>query len=245
MKSFSVAPTPGRPQLLLPPVPPAVIQAKMRIGAPGVGRAPAAPPAFRPPAPPLPMRAGMPAFSSPPPARPRPPGIVQPKLASPLPPIAMRGRLPPGAHGLHVGVHGLIQRAAQYAPLNDDAYVVRGGMCLAANFSNGSGVVADANGRLSGVSTRSANDKSLAQLVIAGNIQNNKIGVTTAKNIRDANGTIVADGPHYHATVSGLTAQELEALFAQKYKNPLVEKKKQNPKPSGGNPGPNKTTTVL
>jgi RHS repeat-associated protein len=99
-------------------------------------------------------------------------------------------------------------------PLPDSALVCRGGTCKADNFANGSGVTRAPDGTLNGVSTQSKPGASVGEL--AKPYQNNQIGLTTAGDIRAAGGQIKADGwagnPN-HATVSGLSAQELEKLF--------------------------------
>ena len=61
-----------------------------------------------------------------------------------------------------------------------------------------------------------------------------QIGVTTVGEIEKAGGTITLDGElnsngkgthkMYHATVSGLTAEQLEQLFTPTQKNPAKKK---------------------
>lgn len=104
----------------------------------------------------------------------------------------------------------------------DPQYVVRGGMCTTDNFENGSGVTVDPSGALSGVSTQSAPGASIYQL--SQPFMNNMVGVTTVEKIEAAGGTIVLDGtpanPN-HATVNGLTSQQLETLFSPPIPNPV------------------------
>jgi hypothetical protein len=106
--------------------------------------------------------------------------------------------------------------------LPDSALVCRGGECGADNFINGKGVTQDAQGKLSGVSTQSAAEESLT--VLTKPFKNEQVGVTTAGEIRQAGGTVTRDGstanPN-HATVDGLTGQQLENLFTPTIRNPV------------------------
>jgi len=106
--------------------------------------------------------------------------------------------------------------------LPDNALVTRGGQCCAENFTNGSGVVTNADGTLSGVSTQSKAGASFEEL--SQPFKNNQVGSTTAGDIRAAGGTIKPDGTPQnpnHATVNGLTAKQLENLFTPTVKNPV------------------------
>jgi hypothetical protein len=106
--------------------------------------------------------------------------------------------------------------------LPDATLVCRGGACKAENFANGSGVTVAADGKLSGVSTQSRSGASVKEL--AQPFKNNQVGVTTAGDIRRAGGQVTPDGhpgnPN-HATVDGLTAQQLEGLFSPTRPNPV------------------------
>jgi RHS repeat-associated protein len=106
--------------------------------------------------------------------------------------------------------------------LPDSALVCRGGECKAENFLKGSGVTRAADGTLSGVSTQSRAGASVDEL--AKPFKNNQVGVTTAGDIRRAGGRVTPDGhpgnPN-HATVDGLTAQQLEKLFSPARPNPV------------------------
>jgi RHS repeat-associated protein len=106
--------------------------------------------------------------------------------------------------------------------LPDATLVCRGGACKAENFLNGSGVKQATNGTLSGVSTQSRTGASVSEL--AKPFKNNQVGVTTAGDIRAAGGRVTADGhvgnPN-HATVDGLTPQQLERLFSPTIPNPV------------------------
>ncbi|WP_082485956.1 MULTISPECIES: RHS repeat domain-containing protein [unclassified Acidovorax] len=127
--------------------------------------------------------------------------------------------LVPGGAGAAISAH----RAATAAKvLEDSALVCRGGECKAENFVKGSGVKEAADGTLSGVSTQSKNGGSVAEL--AQPFKNNQIGITTVGDIRRAGGRVTADGnsknPN-HATVDGLTGQQLEKLFSPTRHNPV------------------------
>jgi RHS repeat-associated protein len=106
--------------------------------------------------------------------------------------------------------------------LPDSALVCRGGACKAENFVGGSGVSRAADGTLSGVSTQSRAGASVEEL--AKPFKNNQVGVTTVGDIRRAGGRVTADGtpknPN-HATVDGLTGQQLERLFSPTRTNPV------------------------
>ncbi len=125
-----------------------------------------------------------------------------------------------GAVSAGVKAVGTLAKAAKGLP--DSALVCRGGACKAENFLNGSGVTRAGDGTLSGVSTQSRAGASVDEL--AKPFKNNQVGVTTAGDIRRAGGRVTADGhlgnPN-HATVDGLTAQQLERLFSPTRTNPV------------------------
>ena len=110
-------------------------------------------------------------------------------------------------------------------PLPDAAIVCRGGSCTADKFREGSGVSIGKDGKLDGVSVNSAADKSLGELTDG--IPHGKVGVTTVGDIRAAGGDVVSS-PTYknrnHATLSGVTAEEAEALMTPTVRNPSVKK---------------------
>ena len=112
--------------------------------------------------------------------------------------------------------------------LSDLDIVVRGGTCTASSFLGGSGVVQDATGRLSGISTQARPGATLAEL--SQPFPHNQVGVTTVGDIRRAGGTVTLDGrlnsPNgtmmaNHATVDGLTPSQAENLFNPTEKNPV------------------------
>lgn len=113
--------------------------------------------------------------------------------------------------------------------LDDSAIVIRNGIPSADRFANGSGVIADESGVLSGVSVKSANGKTVEELVEGGAqsavTRNGQIGVTTAGEIRSAGGRITPDLPAnpanpFHCEITGLCATQLEMIFKQ-MPNPL------------------------
>lgn len=129
------------------------------------------------------------------------------------------GTMVPGIGEAFAGI-----RAARVAAkgLPDAALVCRGGACKVENFLSGSGVTRAADGTLSGVSTQSKAGASISEL--AKPFKNNQVGVTTVGDIRRAGGRVTADGhagnPN-HATVDGLTAEQLERLFTPTMSNPV------------------------
>ena len=92
---------------------------------------------------------------------------------------------------------------------------------MAENFANGSGVTLNSDGTLNGVSVQSSNNGTVQTLSIP--FKNGQVGVTTVADIEAAGGKIVYDGTSYnpnHATVSGLSALQLQDLFTPTIKNP-------------------------
>jgi hypothetical protein len=113
------------------------------------------------------------------------------------------------------------QRARQQeAGLSDAALVCRGGTCTAERFANGSGVVSDAAGRLSGVSVN-VGEGTVGK--VAATISNKQVGVSTVGKVRAAGGTLTPAPTKFnplHHELSGLSAEALEALFAPTVRNP-------------------------
>jgi RHS repeat-associated protein len=131
--------------------------------------------------------------------------------------------------GVNVAGKVLMERVALGGTrgLADNAIVIRNGIQSAEKFANGSGVVIEADGTLTGVSVKSANGKSIVELAEGGNpnaiTKNGQIGVTTAGEIRSAGGTITQTATPknpFHCDVCGLSDTQLEILFKQR-QNPL------------------------
>jgi hypothetical protein len=131
--------------------------------------------------------------------------------------------------------------------LPDSAFVVRGGQNRPSDFNNGSGATEGEGGKLQEVAVNSAPGKSVRELTAAKNgyrgIRQNKIGVTTVGAIRAAGGDVVPtpDGKNrYHATLSGLTAEQASELFTKGLQNNPNAKAKGKPRPKSkkGEPKP-------
>jgi len=104
--------------------------------------------------------------------------------------------------------------------ISDDAIVCRGGGCSADAFTNGTGVSL-ADGKLQNVSVNSAPGASLQQLTTT--IQHNKVGATTAGQVRALGGDVTAKpsrGNPYHCEMCGLTPQQAQDLFQPTVRNP-------------------------
>jgi hypothetical protein len=119
--------------------------------------------------------------------------------------------------------------------LLDEALVVRGGENKPENFARGSGVTADQDGKLHGVSVNSAAGASIEELTASRpqtgypGILNNQIGVSTVGAIRALGGDVVPSptvGNPLHATLSGLTPDQAASLFRPTEPNPSRAKRK-------------------
>jgi hypothetical protein len=121
--------------------------------------------------------------------------------------------------------------------LPDSAYVIRGGTCTPDSFARGSGVQADDDDKLSGVSVNSAANRTIGQLTQG--VPHRQVGVTTVGDIRRAGGQVVPDptrGNPHHALVSGVSAAKLSELFSKgRQENPNA-KAKPKPKSKKGQP---------
>jgi hypothetical protein len=113
--------------------------------------------------------------------------------------------------------------------LPDEAFVVRGGQNLPANFAQGSGVTVDAGGHIEGVSVNAAPAVSVQELTAPNphtgypGIPHHHVGVTTVGAIRAAGGDVVPAPTRtnpYHATLSGLTPEQASQLFRPTTPNP-------------------------
>jgi hypothetical protein len=118
-------------------------------------------------------------------------------------------------------------------PLPDEALVVRGGQNLPSSFVLGSGVAADVDGKLRGISVNSAAESSLEELTAPDpktgypGIPHNWVGVTTIGAVRSAGGDVVPaptrTNPH-HATMNSLTPGQASDLFRPTVPNPTRRK---------------------
>ena len=101
-------------------------------------------------------------------------------------------------------------------------FIVRGGTNFAVQFTNGSGVVTDADGKVWNVSVQSFPDTSIQDLSQRQWIPQNQIGVTTFPQL--PNGAILVPDPTftnpYHALLGGITAQQAQAIFQPTMPNP-------------------------
>lgn len=114
-----------------------------------------------------------------------------------------------GRTAIITGVSALATSDSRY---RNPQKVVRGGTCTADRFISGAEDIQ--NGVLYGISTQSAPGASIYELSLP--FKNNIVGVSTVGDIEDAGGAVTMDGTEWnpnHATVDGLTGQQLEALF--------------------------------
>ena len=105
--------------------------------------------------------------------------------------------------------------------LPNGARVCRGGTCAERRFAEGTGVTIDRDGRLRGVSVNCAARQSVRELTAA--IPNRQVGITTVGAVRRAGRDITPSptaGNPWHATLSGITSQQAEALFTPATANP-------------------------
>ena len=135
----------------------------------------------------------------------------------------------------------MIDSLGLHETLADTDIVVRAGACSSTSFANGSGVVTDSAGKLSGISTQAKPGASLAEL--AQPFPHNQVGVATVGEIEKAGGKITLDGKlnstngtmvMNHATVDGLTADQGEKLFTPTKANPVPKESRGIPKCSKG-----------
>ena len=105
--------------------------------------------------------------------------------------------------------------------LSDDATVLRGGMCDAQRFTEGSGVTVTADGTLEGVSVQSGDGLTVREL--SNGVRNGQVGTTTVGQIRALGGDVVpSPSPNspYHCDMFGITADQAESLFTPTIRNP-------------------------
>lgn len=107
------------------------------------------------------------------------------------------------------------------ARISDDALVVRGGKNRPEDIRRGNGIHPSG---ITGVSVESGEGVSISEL--ARTIPHGRVGVTTAGEIRKAGGDVVRTSGRspYHATLTGLTAEQVSELFAPTIPNPAREK---------------------
>jgi hypothetical protein len=108
--------------------------------------------------------------------------------------------------------------------LPDHAFACRGGLCRASSFLAGSGVSVGPDGRLDGVSVNCAANATPAEL--SASIPNRRIGLASVSAIR-ASGGRVSPAPNsqnpFHCVMSGVTAEQAEALFSPTVPNPTSD----------------------
>lgn len=110
--------------------------------------------------------------------------------------------------------------------LPDDALVCRGGTCQPDNFSGGSGVTTDSEGKLNGVSVNSAAGKTAKELTAG--VRNNQVGVTTVGEVRKAGGDVVPSGRvgnETHATLKGISKETASKLFTPTQPNENIQRR--------------------
>ena len=106
------------------------------------------------------------------------------------------------------------------AKIPDDALVVRGGKNRPEDIRRGSGTHPSG---IAGVSVESSEGVSISEL--ARMIPHGQVGVTTVGEIRKAGGDVVRTSGRssYHATLTGLTSEQISELFVPTIPNPARE----------------------
>ena len=104
----------------------------------------------------------------------------------------------------------------------DDAFVVRGGRNQASDIQRGTG---RHPAGITGVSVECAEDVPVAEL--AKTIPHGQIGRTTVAEVRKAGGDVVrtAGRSPYHATLTGLTSEQVSKLLTPTVPNPERERR--------------------
>jgi hypothetical protein len=105
-------------------------------------------------------------------------------------------------------------------PIPDEAVVVRGGRNLPADILRGIGTHPSG---VTGVSVECAPGVSVAELAAA--IPHGQIGVTTVGAVRQAGGDVIrtTGRSSYHATLTGLTPEQVSRLLTPTIPNPARE----------------------
>lgn len=106
--------------------------------------------------------------------------------------------------------------------ISDDAFVIRGGKNQVRDIQRGTGTHPAG---VIGVSVESAEGVSVAEL--AQTIPHKQVGITTVAEVRKAGGDVVrtAGRSPYHATLTGLTPDQLSRLLTPIVPNPGRESK--------------------
>lgn len=104
----------------------------------------------------------------------------------------------------------------------DDALVVRGGKNQASDIQQGTGTHPAG---VTGVSVVSAEGVSVTEL--AQTIPHSQIGITTVAEVRQAGGDVVRTTGRspYHATLTGLTPEQVSKLLTPTVPNPGRERR--------------------
>jgi hypothetical protein len=102
----------------------------------------------------------------------------------------------------------------------DEALVVRGGANRPVDIQRGT---ATHPSGVTGVSVQSAAGVSLAELAAA--IPHRQVGVTTVGEVRQAGGDVIRTSGRspYHATLTGLSPEQMSALLTPTITNPARE----------------------
>lgn len=101
----------------------------------------------------------------------------------------------------------------------DDAFVVRGGLIVIEDIA---GKVRTHPSGIVGLSVRSAVGVSIPDLSVG--LRNSQIGVTTVGKVRAAGGDVIrtSGGSPYHATMTGLTPEQVHRLMTPTLPNPAL-----------------------
>lgn len=105
----------------------------------------------------------------------------------------------------------------------DDAFVIRGGRNQEIDIQRGTSTHPIG---ITGVSVESAADVPVTEL--AQTIPHSQIGITTVAEVRKAGGDVVrtTGRSSYHATLIGLTPEQISKLFTPTVPNPGRERRK-------------------
>jgi hypothetical protein len=106
--------------------------------------------------------------------------------------------------------------------ISDEALVVRGGQNRPEDIVRATGTHPSG---ITGVSVECATDVSIEKLATF--IPHGHIGITTVRKVRELGGDVVRTSGRspYHATLTGLTSNEISQLLTPTETNPAREKK--------------------